>query len=409
METNQVYTLANDIAKQMWGDERVNVVDSASLVSMGEEVLSSNSSKEKYLNTLVDRIGKTLIRTLQSKSYAPKLVKTAFEWGCILQKIDIDPLEAQRDKAWDIGNPDFGTANLPSDYLKIFKPKISQKFYKSRNAVKNTVTIPDFLFEDSFNNAQTYGLFVEGIMKAQKDAIERTLNNTEMLCIDHFMASKIHEGNGVYNLLTDYNASHTGATLTVAQAMESPAFLKYAGKVMRDIIGYMDDESVRFNAYGKVRRTPSGEMHVFIHRSLASAYATYLEADTFHRELIELPYYQEVNKWQGTGKAGYGNFEDRTSINITIGKVEDSTADNYGEDITVKQSGIVGFFADTYALGVTNLKQHAGADRNNGEGYTNYTQGASFGYFNDLSENAVVFIVADTESETTPKESETTP
>ena len=90
-----------------------------------------------------------------------------------------------------------------------------------------------------------------------------------------------------------------------------------------------------------------------------------------------------------------GDFKDRTSINITIGEVEDTTADNHGEDITINQSGIVGFFADTYALGVTNLKEHAGADRNNGECYTNYTQGATFGYFNDLSENAVVFIVAD--------------
>ena len=397
METNQIYSLANSIAKQMWGDDYINVVDTSSLVSMGKDVIASNTSKETYLNTLVDRIGKTLIRTLKAKSYAPNLVKTAFEWGCILQKIDIDPLDAQRDKSWDIGNPDFGTSDLPSDYLKIFKPKISQKFFQSRNAVKNTVTIPDALFEDSFTSAERHGAFIEGIMQAQRDVITRTLNNTEMLCIDHFIASKMYEGNGVYNLLTDYNTAHPGNTLTAVQAMESPAFLKYAGKVMRDVIGYMDDESVRFNAYGKVRRTTRDDMHVFLHRDFASAYATYLEADTFNKELISLPLYQEVNKWQGTGKAQYGDFEDRTSINITIGKVEDSTADNYGEDITINKSGIVGFFADTYALGVTNLKEWAGADRNNGERYTNYTQGANFGFFNDLSENAVVFIVADTE------------
>lgn len=397
METNQIYTLANSIAKQMWGDDYIDVVDTSSLVSMGKDVIASNTSKETYLNTLVDRIGKTLIRTLKSKSYAPNLVKTTFEWGAILQKIDIEPLDAQRDKSWDIGNPDFGTSELPSDYLKIFKPKISQKFYQSRNAVKNTVTIPDAMLEDSFVKAETHGAFIEGIMQAQRDVITRTLNNTEMLCIDHFIASKMYEGNGVYNLLKDYNTAHANATLTAAQAMESPTFLKYAGKVMRDVIGYMDDESVRFNAYGKVRRTTRDDMHVFLHRDFASAYTTYLESDTFNKELIALPLYQEVNKWQGTGKAQYGDFEDRTTINITIGKVEDTTADNHGEDITINQSGIVGFFADTYALGVTNLKEWAGADRNNGEGYTNYTQGANFGFFNDLSENAVVFIVADTE------------
>lgn len=395
METNQIYGLANAVAKQMWGDDYITVVDTSSLVSMGETVFSSDSSKEQYLNILVDRIGTTLVRTLKSKTYAPNLIKTNMEWGCILQKVEIEPLEAQRDKSWDIGNSDFGTSNLPSDYLKIFKPKISQKFFKSRNAVKNTVTIPDALFKDSFTNATTYGTFVEGIMEAQRDVILRTLNNTEMLCIDHFIASKMHEGNGVYNLLTDYNTLHPTATLTAVQAMESPSFLKYAGKVMRDIIGYMDDESVRFNAYGKVRRTTREDLHVFLHRTFASAYATYLEADTFNKELIELPLYQEVNKWQGTGKAGYGDNEDRTSINITIGKVNNPAAENNGEDITISQSGIVGFFADTYALGVTNLDEWAAADRNNGERYTNYTQGANFGYFNDLSENAVVFIVAD--------------
>ena len=68
-QINQVFTLVNSIAGQALGTQAITAVDTQSLVTLGNQVLSSNTNKESFLNTLVDRIGKTII---SSRSYRSK-------------------------------------------------------------------------------------------------------------------------------------------------------------------------------------------------------------------------------------------------------------------------------------------------------------------------------------------------
>ena len=396
MKPNQIYNLVNSIASQRWGKEYITVTDTTTLASLGTKVFSEiqDGGTDPFLGTLVDRIGKTVIRRLQAKSWNPNLVRSAFEWGVILQKIDVKPLQAQMAKSYEIGSADFGTSDLPSDYLKVYKPTIEQRFFKNQNVFKNTITVPDRLYKGAFTDAVTMGNFVESLMDAQVQAIQRGINEMEQMVIAKLVGCKMYEGNGVYNLLSLYNGDSQNP-VSAADALRSADFYKFAGKTMRDIIKYLDDESALFNADGEIRRTTPDELNIIMLADFASGYNTYLQADTFHKELTELPKYTEVNYWQGTGKAQFGDFEDRSSINVCIGKVTDATADNYNEDINVSQSGIVAVFHDDYTVGVTNIDKYAGADRNNVERYTCYTQEAMEGFYIDLSENAVVFIVAD--------------
>lgn len=395
MKPNQVYNLVNSIASQRWGKDSITVTDVTTLADLGTKIKKETDGVDPFLGILTDRIGKTVIRKLQAKSWNPNLVRSAFEWGVIMQKVDIKPLQAQVAKSYEIGESDFGTANLPSDYLKVFKPTIEQRFFKNQNVFKNTITIPDRLFYGAFTDAITFGNFVEALMDAQIQAIQRGINEMEQMTVAKLVGCKIHEGNGVYNLLSLYNGNSTNP-ISAATALRSADFYKFAGKTMRDIIKYLDDESSLFNADGEIRRTKQDELNIIMLADFASGYNTYLQADTFHKELTELPKYTEVNYWQGTGKSLFGNFEDRSSIKVCIEKGTDPEA-----DINISQSGIVAVFHDDYTIGVTNKDDYAGADRNNGERYTNYTQEAMEGFYIDLSENAVIFIVADPPSEGT--------
>jgi len=45
---NQIYGMVNDSAKEALGDRAITVKDTASLVSLGDVVLASDTDKEKF-------------------------------------------------------------------------------------------------------------------------------------------------------------------------------------------------------------------------------------------------------------------------------------------------------------------------------------------------------------------------
>lgn len=57
---NQIYTLINEVAKQTFGESAVTVTDTSTLVALGDKVLSSDVDTDKFAKTLVDRIGRTI-------------------------------------------------------------------------------------------------------------------------------------------------------------------------------------------------------------------------------------------------------------------------------------------------------------------------------------------------------------
>ena len=114
----------------------------------------------------------------------------------------------------------------------------------------------------------------------------------------------------------------------------------------------------------------------------ANASKTFLESDTFHDELVALPYHETVAYWQGSGEE-YA-LTSTSQINIT-------TPSGH----TVNQGGILAVLFDRDALGVANQDRRVTTHYNaKAEFYNNYYKfDASF--FNDLNENFVVFYVAE--------------
>ena len=62
METNQIYELVNDVAQQTMGESALTASDTASLVAMGNAILSSSTNTEAFIDTLVQRIGKIILK-----------------------------------------------------------------------------------------------------------------------------------------------------------------------------------------------------------------------------------------------------------------------------------------------------------------------------------------------------------
>lgn len=381
MKINQIYTLINSVARQMWGEDAITVTDLTGLISMGKSVINSSTDRDLFLNTLVDRIGKTVIRTLDLELDFPNLMVNDFEWGSIIQKINVQPIMSKANKSTQITEEGFTPNQFDVDTIDV-----SQTFFTDANTWEFDYTIPDKLLNSAFASEAGLASFISAIMSAVSDSMTMALNNMAYMAIDNFVAEKIKGNNGVVNILALYNAQFPNATETQSSCITSKEFARYASMIMNNYVKYMSKPSKLYNMGGMVRATARNNLHILISADWASAFDSYLSSDTWHNDLIKLPNYREFVTLQGTGVTS-PNWIDNTTINIVP-----SSGGN-----AIEQTGIIGIFADRQAIAYGYTDMYSGTDRNNRNRYTNFTYSCVKQFLNDVSENGVCFIVADTE------------
>jgi len=387
MKVNQIYALINAINKDMWGTTATTVKDLSGLISLGKTLEIDETSTDSFLNKLVDRIGKTVIRTLDLELDFPNLFMNSFEFGAIMQKITVNPFDAIANSDWQIGEEGFKPT-----FADIHKPSVTVKYFKDSTTWSYVVTVPESIFFTAFTNESMMNNFIDAIMKALSDSMIMSINNMSRMAIANFVAEKVKANNGVVNLLALYNET-IETPITADDAKYNKDFMKFAGMVIRNYIGYMEEPSTMYNVDGTLRVTKRDNMHVLMLRDFASAYTTMYSADTFNEELTRLPMYTEVNHWQGSnGGSGTPTYENNSKI-IVIPSSEDGKEN----PTTITVNGLVCVLADRQSIAVGINKRRVGKFVNNIDDYVNTKTSATISWINDLSENGIVFVVADTE------------
>ena len=122
---------------------------------------------------------------------------------------------------------------------------------------------------------------------------------------------------------------------------------------------------------------------------LASASKVYLESNTINDDNVKVANtYDTVPFWQGSGTSY--DFADTSAIDVAI--------KSGGTTKEVKQGGILAVLFDSQAVGVACSNQRTTTNTNaRAEFYTNFNK-YDAGYFNDLNENFVVFMIDDATS-----------
>lgn len=387
MKINQIYSLLNDINAQMFGKDAVQVKDMSGIISMGQTIIGNTDNTDKFLGILVDRIGKTVVRTLDLELDFPTLYMESFEFGAILQKITVNPFSAIQANEWNAGANDF----QPS-LLDIHKPEVVVKYFTGTDVWSFQVTIPDDLFNSAFTSEQMLGQFVDAIISAMTDSMTLSLNNMSRTAVNNLIAEKILAGHNVVNLLTMYNTA-TSSSLTADAAMHTKEFYRFSANVIRKYIKYLREPSYLYNEGNVLRATARDNMHVLMLTDFVAGFESYLSADTFHNDLLGMPLYNEVAYWQGNkGAAGENVFSVNSTINIVPSSEEsiETASDRYA----INQSGIVCVLADRQAVAVGLNNRRSGSFYNSIDFYSNIKSSAKMQYINDLSENVVVFVVA---------------
>lgn len=379
MTPQQIYIIVNSVAQQMYGTTAPQITDMQGIVSLGNDVMSSSTDKDNFLNVLVDRIGKTIISQRAYSANVASLINDAFTFGAILQKIYVAPIKSQKSNQWGL------TQDTSVDQYVINKPTVKQKLFDKRTTWEITITIPDFQLSSAFTSETEMATFIDAIYLAIRNSQEVYLAGIAEMCYANMIGERVvhtmlHGGHTVVDLLLAYN-SQMGTNLTTSQAMTSMDFLKFASMTINLYVKRMGNMSNIYNAENYSRFTPKDRMRVIMLADFTSAVTSYLQSNTYHDELVALPEYSEIPYWQGIG-AGSSNFDYTGTIAVT-------TASGY----TLKQTHVICMLSDEEAIGLTYDNRRSKSAYNADGEYTNMFEKADMGYFNDLSENCVVFTV----------------
>lgn len=391
MEMKQVAEFTNNVVKEVLGEEAIVSEDLSNVVDIGTEIFNANAF-DAYVKTLVNHIGKVIFVNRPYSGSAPSVLMDGWEYGSVLEKISSEMPVAVENPSWNLVD---GQSYDPHIFNQ---PKASAKFFNKRTTFEIDRSITELQVKQSFSNAQQLNAFISMLLNETEKALTvrmdalvmRTINNMILETIKDSYAdpSDLTTASHVkaVNLLYLYNQQF-GKTLTAAEAMTEPAFIRFAAFQIGLYSDRLTRMSTLFNAGGMQRFTPRDLQHIVYLSEFVRAADVYLQSDTFHDVYTRITQGEAVPYWQGSG----------TGYNLTsTGQVQGTPASEEGQSspTSITVPGVLAVIFDRDALGVANFDRRVTTQYNAKAEFTNYFYKQDAGYFNDLNENFVVFFAA---------------
>lgn len=387
MKITQLHTLINTVTQEILGESAVVQEDLSNVVDLGKQIVNSDNV-DNYVKNLVNHIGRVVFTDRIYAGGVPSVLMDSWEYGSIMEKVSADLPQAKENESWALTD---GTDYSPDIF---YQPSVSAKFFNSKVTFEIPLSFTEKQVKESFSSAEQLNGFismlttsVENSMTVKLDAlIMRTISN---MIAETANAEGVVDDNGLsgvkaVNLLSLYNTAN-GASLTVENAMTDADFIRFATYQIGLYRSRMGRISTLFNVEGKERFTPASEQKTVLLADFAKASETFLASNTFNAERVALPEHDAIPYWQGSGVAY--DFADVSSVNLKTSSAK-----------VVEFGGILGVIADRQALGVTNLDRRVTTNYNpKAEFYTNFYK-FDAGYYNDLSENFVLFFIGESDA-----------
>lgn len=391
LSANQIYTIVNEVAQQAMGSKTMAVVNNAGLVALGNTVLGSNETKNNFINALTDRIGRTIVSFRAYHSHFPDFERDGIEWGNILQKLKVAMPDAESDDSFNLQD------GKSVDQYKINKPKVNQLLFTNEAPWQTHITVHLDELEKAFVDSSAMGAFISGMFGEVQNRIELAMENLSIDCVNNFMAElikrKTQRPSRVINLVTEFNKSRGVTEPEVAlkpeDALDEPIFLEFVVRTINTIssrMEYMTSGMFNDTAYAGgdtqnsiySRHTPKSEQRMMLYIDLVNSLKTNVNSKAFNMKevAIDIPF-QTVPFWQSL----------KTPDGINIQPASGGSA--------ISQAGVMGILFDRESMGTFKNKYTSLTSPINAAGkYYNVFYHMITMYYNDLTENAVVFLLA---------------
>lgn len=396
---NQLSTVLTEIVSQATGQKALAPVDTASFISVATKGL-----KVGY-DPLSTAISQVLSKTIFSvRPYTRKfkgLNVSNQRYGNHVRKL------LTIDKPFEDDDRLKLTDGTSIDQYKVNKPKVLQTNFYGANQYQKSVTIYKDQLDCAFSSPDEFASFISMVMQNASDMIEQAHEETARATIGNLVAgifameteespgTGMAKANGqkrAVNLIKLYN-DETGKNLTVADAFKPEnfeGFVKFTFSAINTIADLMTDRNTLFCSqltdYPILRHTPKNRMKFYLYTDLVNKINSEVYSTVFNPDFLKMVDFETVNYWQSSLSP--------SSVNVkpTVLKNDGSLIDTGN----VQLFKVLGVLFDEEAAGYTTVNQWSQPSPFNARGgYYNQFWHFTDRYWNDFTENAVVFYMDD--------------
>lgn len=377
-------TLLNEIVNQATGKNTVSALATCDFTSVATIALGIG------IDPLLGAISQVLSRTIFSvRPYSRKfkgLYQDNMRFGNHVRKLNIADSAWDEDDRYDLKDGQ----SVDDQAVKI--PKVLQTNFYGQNIYQRQIT----LFRDQLNvalqNEQEFQRFVTMIMTNASDLIEQAHEATARMTLANFIGGKVKgDTENVIHLVTKYNnvAGTTLTTDTVKQPENFVPFMKWATGYIKTVSDWMTERTQKFhiNVTGKEisRHTPYNKQKLYLYSEELNNIDATVMSSIFNDSYLKMADHEKVGFWQ--------SIDSPDGIHVKASYMKsDGTVTNDSEGTAT--SNIFGVLFDEEAVGITTCGEWSAPSPFNARGgYSNIFWHFNDRYYNDFTENGVVFLL----------------
>ena len=391
LNNNDVASVVNLALQESLGiEDDLLAIDLSNVVDIGNnpDVIKE---KESFTEALCAVLLKNWFTDSKYRSqYSDPFFEDAEKYGAIIQNIAIEVPEVTASHAWKDFKPSEGTPATAGVY-DLYLPVVHTQLYGKSISWEIPVCVTDEQWNVAFHDASELRTFVDYVLMCVDNALVCHLENMNNANRNSFIAQKVQyatsegaEGVHMINLVEAYqNSLASPSDMTADEFLNSDDGLLFSTECLKNYIGFMQKMSVVFNTAQRKRFTPKERLVCQILDMFENRLDRSARSSVFHNTLVELPLHDKIPYWQGIGNT---SFTSVSEINVKI-----------DADTTVEIPGVVAFLADKWACLHTIKDRDVVAQQFKPEHLTQYYHQFRDQYMNDLTMNAIVFVVQDYE------------
>lgn len=393
LNNNQVATVLNTAIAMSTGSADVGTLDLRGIIDNGNDS-SVIGSVEQFTKSLINVLIKNWFTDSSYRSeYSDPFFEDTEKYGAIVQAISVDVPEVKESSAWQNFGSGQGQVSTVGQYT-IYLPIVDCKYYGKTVSWELPICVTGEQWNTAFKGEDEVKGFVAYILMCVDNALVEHIENMNNMNRNNFIAEKITyassqgaTGLHIYDFVENFVKEMGDPTqaMTVEQFLASKDGLLFASEKIRTFKQYFKRMSTSFNTEGKKRFTPEDRMVLQVLTAFEERLNTVALSDTYHDDIVSMPNYQSVAYWQGEGKDNDAfTFDELSKIDV---KIDTNT--------TVSQSGIVAFLCDKWAILHTIKSRRVAAKVFEPEDLTQYYYQFNDMYMNNLTMNALVFVLKD--------------
>lgn len=395
---DQLSTVLTAITNQATGVNNIAPLDTGSFVSVAQTALKTG------YDPLTTAISQVLSKTIFSvRPYTRKfkgLNVSNQRYGNHVRKLLTIDKPFEDDDRFKL------TDGESIDQYRVNKPKVLQTNFYGAEIYQKSLTIFKDQLDCAFSSPDEFASFISMIMQNASDMIEQAHEETARATINNLIAgiytmegtlgdvaAKANGARRAINLLVLYNQVNGSALKVedVFKAANFEGFVKFAFSTINTIADLMTDRNTLFSSqltdYTVIRHTPKDRMKFYLYTDLVNKIKSEVYSTVFNPDFLKLVDFERVNFWQSALNPS------TISTKPSVLK-KDGTVVLAGTSTNI--SNVFGVLFDEEAAGYTTVNEWSQPSPFNARGgYYNQFWHFTDRYWNDFTENAVIFYIED--------------